>query len=407
MMDGTIYIFVAYKFDSKYYKKEDLERAIKEAVKNIQTTLRKKFKGLTLQLIEQRQILPGEYVGEFVKNSLDKAMITIFDLSDREPNVTFELGYSLGMAKYRFALQDGYDILIQCDKVDPRDTISDLLGKFIVLYEYDSNSRQKDEYKKIQRKIETELKRKVCNLLEDGRFLKRLVWRMYQEKVYVICPYIPPADQERYGIRSSLAEYGDFNTVHEVCTFLKGTLNCDVKYFHSKAAKSIHDLFNNNLVIVGGPMWNDFTTEVIEDYNLPYQYIWDLQEDFEDYILDKINNKKYYTSKRKKNGEDIITADYGIFGVLPNKYAKGKVIVLISGITSAGGLGAARAFTEGEASHQNCRSVVKTVGLKNYFITLVESDIRWDEFTYPKRVKKSMIFLYDQKENSWRQPHEK
>jgi len=333
MMDGTIYIFAAYKFDSKYYKKEDLERAIKEAVKNIQTTLRKKFKGLTLQLIEQRQILPGEYVGEFVKNSLDKAMITIFDLSDREPNVTFELGYSLGMAKYRFALQDGYDILIQCDKVDPRDTISDLLGKFIVLYEYDSNSRQKDEYKKIQRKIETELKRKVCNLLEDGRFLKRLVWRMYQEKVYVICPYIPPADQD----------------------------------------------------------------------------IWDPQEDFEDYILDKINNKKYYTSKRKKNGEDIITADYGIFGVLPNKYAKGKVIVLISGITSAGGLGAARAFTEGEASHQNCRSVVKTVGLKNYFITLVESDIRWDEFTYPKRVKKSMIFLYlyDQKENLWRRPHEK
>lgn len=402
--DGVIYIFAAYKFNSDYYKKEDLERAIKVAIQKVQRTLRSKFKDLTLQLIEQKQIQPGEYVGEFVKNSLDRAMITIFDLSDREPNVTFELGYSLGMAKYRFGIEDGYDILIQHNKVRPQDTISDLVGRFIVLYEYNKSSGQKDEYKKIQRKSENELKRKINNLLEDDKVLKRLIWRMYQEKVYVICPYIPPSDQERYGIRSSLAEYGDFNTVYDVCTFLKGVLNCDVKYFHSQAAKSIEDLLTNNLVIVGGPMWNDYAANVMEDYNLPYRYIWSPEEDFKDFILNKVTDKEYHTTIRKKeDGEDVVVGDYGIFGVLPNKYAEGKVIILISGITSAGGLGAARAFTEGEVSHQNCKLLVKTVGLKNYFVTLVESDIRWGEFTYPKRIKKSVIFSYVREENSWRQ----
>jgi len=402
MKDGTIYIFAAYKFNSKYYKKEHLEMAIKEAIKNAQTTLRKKFKDLTLQFIEQKQIQPGEYVGEFIRNSLDKAMITIFDLSDREPNVTFELGYSLGMAKYRFARQDGYDILIQCNKVNPRDTISDLLGRFIVLYEY-SNSHQKDEYKKIQRKIEGELKRKIGNLLEDDRILKRLIWRMYQEDVYVICPYIPPEDQERYGIRSTLAEYGDFNTVYEVCTFLKGVLNCNVKYIHSEEAKSIRDLLNNNIVIVGGPMWNKYTGEIMDDdeYDLPYKYNWSPEEDIEDYIQNKITNEEYYTSKKRKNSKEVITKDYGIFAVLPNKYAEDKVIILINGITSAGGLGVARAFTDDEVSHQNCKLLVKNVGLKNYFITLVESDIRWGEFAYPKKIKKSWIFSYDQEKNLW------
>ena len=405
MKDGVIYVFAAYKFDSNYYKKEDLEKAIKAAVKNAQTILRKKFKDLTLHLIEQKQIQPGEYVGEFVRNSLDKAMITIFDLSDREPNVTFELGYSLGMAKYRFARQDGYDILIQSDKVTPRDTISDLLGRFIVLYDYDPKSQNKDEYKKIQKKIENELIKKVEKFLEDDRVLKRLIWRMYQEDVYVICPYIPPEAQNRYGVRSTLAEYGDFNTVYEVCTFLKGVLNCNVKYYHSKAAKSIPDLLNNNLVIIGGPMWNEYTREIMEDkeYNLPYQYVWSPEESIEDYVLNNITNEKYKTSKKRKNGEEIIIGDYGLFAVLPNKYAEGKVIVLISGVTGTGGLGAARAFTEGDVSHQNCKLLIKNIGLKNYFISLVGSDISWGEFAYPKKVKKCKIFQYDHRKNSWSQ----
>ena len=95
MEERTINIFAAYDFNSKHYKKEDLEKAIREAVKNVQKYVRNKFKDLTLQLIEQKDIESFEYVGEFVRNSLENAVITVFELSDRNPNVTFELGYSL------------------------------------------------------------------------------------------------------------------------------------------------------------------------------------------------------------------------------------------------------------------------------------------------------------------------
>jgi len=402
MKKRVIDIFAAYKFDSNYYGKGDLEKAVREAVRNAQAGLKQKFKGLTLRLIEQKEISSGEYVGEFVKGNLGKAIITIFELSDREPNVTFELGYSLGRAKSRFTMEDGYDIIIQSGNVSHRDVISDLLGKFIVSYEYNPHIRQKGEYKKIRRKIEFELKRKISNLLGDNRFLKRLIWQMYEEKVYVICPYIPSADQTKYGVRSSLSEYGDFNTVYDICTFLKGTLLCDAEYFHSQQAKSIRDLFENHVILVGGPMWNEYVTKVSKDYSLPYQYEWSPKEDIEDYILNNITLEEYHASKIRKNGGEIITKDYGIFAVLPNKFNEDKAVILIDGISSLGGLGAARAFTEGAVSYENCKLLAKTVGFENGFVTLVESDIRWSEFPYPKKIEKSKIFAYRQEKDSWK-----
>lgn len=402
MKRSIIYIFAAYKFDSNYYEKEDLEKAVREAVRNAEASLKRKFKNLTLQLIEQKEIFSGDYVGEFVKESLDKAVITIFELSDREPNVTFELGYSLGIAKSRFNRREGYEVLIQSDNVSHRDVISDLLGKFIVSYEYKPTLRRKGEYKKIRRKIESELKRKINSILEDNRFLKSLIWQMCEEKVYVICPYIPPADQTKYGVRSSLSEYGDFNTVYDVCTFLKGILHCDVEYYHGQQAKSIRDLFENHVIAVGGPMWNEYTREFMDDYNLPYRYEWSPEEDVEDYILNKITGKEYPTTKTRKNGSEIIIKDSGIFAVLPNRYNEYKTVILISGISSLGGLGTARAFTEGVISYENCKLLIKTMGLGNYFVTLVESDIRWGEFPYPKRIEKSKIFAYSPEKDSWK-----
>jgi len=395
MKEIVMYIFAAYKFNSAYYEKVDLERAIREAVTNAEAELKREFKDLRLQLIEQKEISSGEYVGEFVKGNLDKATITIFELSDREPNVTFELGYSTGIAGSRFTKREGHDILIQSDNVSHRDTISDLLGKFIVSYKYDTIKRQKGEYSKIRKKIESELKRKIINLLEDERFLKRLIWRMYGEKVYVICPYIPPKDQMKYGIRSALSEYGDFNAVYEVCTFLNGILHCDVEYFHSKEESAIKKVLSkNHVVIVGGPMWNDCIEKFMKDYDLPYQHDWSREEDVEDYIYCRIDNREFRSKISRKGDKEFITKDYGIFAVLPNRYNDDKTLIIISGINTVGGLGAVRAFTEGETSHDNCKMVVKTVGLSDYFTTIIESDIPWGEFPYPRKIKEGEVIPY-------------
>ncbi|MBU0577906.1 hypothetical protein KKF73_05065 [Patescibacteria group bacterium] len=188
--------------------------------------------------------------------------------------------------------------------------------------------------------------------------------------------------------------------MHEICIFLRGILQCEVEYFHSMKAKEVKDLLDNHLVVVGGPMWNDYTNKLMKDYKLPFQY--KCQEGEEDYILNEINNKEYRVSKTRKNGREMITGDYGIFAVLPNKENEDKTVILISGIRSFGGLGATRSFTEGTIPYENCKLIVKTVGLKNYFATLIEIDVPWGEFPYPKKIKQSDTFAYSPEEKLWK-----
>ena len=406
MKGKTINIFAGYDFKSRYFKKEDFEKAIKDAIKNLQKKLGDKF---TLQLIEQQNIESFEFVGEFIRKSLENAAISIFELSDRNPNVTFELGYSLGISKYTFEQDNGYNVIIQNEKISPRDTISDLLGRFIITYDFESdysNQKSKNKYKNLVKTIEQELKRKFDSLLNDDRFLKRMTWKLYEEDVSVICPYIPPKDQKRFWENAALAEYGDFNSVYETNIFLKSVLGCNVKYFHCKEAQNQaqKDLLYGNLVLIGGPMWNNYIHQFVEEYHIPLKYVWSEDERVEDYIKDTINGKEYHTQGKRNNGKNkkIIVNDFGIFAVLPNPFDEDKVIILINGITSLGGLGVVRAFTESRVSSHNCKLIVENIGLNDYFVVLVESDIRWNEFPHPKKISKSHIFAYSRETNRWR-----
>ncbi len=390
MTESAIYVFAVYKFDAPYYRKNDLEKAIKNAVRNTEKAFQKKFKDLRLEYIEQQGIHSGERVDDFVIDSLNKSTLNIFELSTKSQNVSFELGYSMGISRGRFSNKVGYNILIRNSKVSYKHIFSDLMGKFVVNYKYDVTKDNRDIYRDIQRTIEHELKVKINNLLGDGNFLKGLIWKMRGEKVRIVCPYIPPRDQKKYGICSTLSEYGDFNAVYETSMFLSGILNCEVEYFHCKEARSVKCLFDDHLVIIGGTAWNDYAKELMEEHNLPLRY--ELVEDGDDCIVNTITNEKIYPVRQKEPGKEAIVKDCGIFAVLPSRYSAGKTVILISGITTLGGLGAARAFAGEKVSNKNCRGILEKIGFKNYFVALIESDVRWGEFPYPRKIRESNIF---------------
>src|SRR3990172_3688245 len=346
MREKEISIFAAYKFKSKYYKLEVLEAAIKNAIANTEKKLQKKFKGIKLKFLEQNEISSGDNVKDFVIKNVEKATLNIFELSDREPNVTFELGYSMGISKKKYE-EKCYDVLLQCKKRSHRDVISDLLGQFITMYP--GNRNQSKLQHAIQSAIENELLSKINKILQNDRFTKNLLWRVQGEKVYIVCPHIPIKDQKK--------------------------------------------LFENNLIFVGGPMWNKFAESLMASYALPYKYVWSTDEKKEDYIFDTLANKKYY--KKIFQSNKTICKDYGIYAMLPNPCNSEKVVILISGITSFGGNGAARAFIDGNISNENCKFIIKKIGFNDFFACIVEVEILSGEFPYPNKINTSDVAQFN------------
>lgn len=396
MIEKEISIFAAYKFKSKYYKLEVLEAAIKNAIANTEKKLQKKFKGIKLKFLEQNEISSGENVKDFVIKNVEKATLNIFELSDREPNVTFELGYSMGISKQKYD-EKCYDVLLQCKKRSHRDVISDLLGQFITMYP--GNRNQSKLQHAIQSAIENELLNKINKILQNDRFIKNLLWRVQGEKVYIVCPHIPIKDQKKYGVISAFSRYGDFNTVYELGMFLKSSLNCEVEHIDTEQANSTKKLFENNLIFVGGPMWNKFAESLMASYALPYKYVWSPDEKKEDYIFDTLANKKYY--KKIFQSNKTICKDYGIYAMLPNPCNSEKVVILISGITSFGGNGAARAFIDGNMSSENCKFIIKKIGFNDFFACIVEVEILSGEFPYPKKISAADVAQFNPSARSW------
>lgn len=395
-MSKTISIFAAYKFISKYYKKDKLEDTIGKAIKNTEKILQKKFNGLKLEFIKQNEVTTGDYIGEFVKNCLTKAMINIFEISDKSPNVEFEVGFSLAVSRFKFTKTGGYDIYIQSNQLNARDAISDMLGQFITIYV--NHSDEKKKYTSLRKQLESELHNKIINLLDDEKFLKSLVWKMQGESVNVVYPSIPLEDQKKFNLFPSLGGEGDFNTVYETSMFLSGTLNCKVSYFPFNTLTTKHDLYDNHIVVIGGPSYNGLAERLMAEYDLPFQYKWDRNQNNEDYLEDKISRKTYH-SKKDKSKKEVIR-DYGIFAVLPSNHKDGKTIILISGITTLGVLGASRVFA-GSQSYENSKLIINNLGLESYFVVLVESEIHHNEVSYPLKIEKSRIISYNLNSGSW------
>jgi hypothetical protein len=386
----AIYVFAGYQFKSDYYTKDSLEGAIKEAIKAVENQLQQKYKSIKLRYIGQ-EIEAFTHVDEEIITKIKNSDICIFELSYENPNVYFELGYSLGITLSKY-MREGISIIaIQNKEVEHTEIVSNLLGRFLLKY---------GEPTDLSTKLIPAISNKTTDLFQDKKFLNRLLWGMYNEKVNIICPHIPKEHQSIWDTR--LGERGDFNTVYELSVFLSGILECEVKYYTAKEAESIEDeLFSDHVVIVGGPMWNGYTDRFIEEYSLPFKYEWYREEDRKDFLRDEINRRKYGLKEKGEGNKKYIIKDYGMFAKLPSKYNEEKVITLVNGIETFGTLGATRAFTYEPVFVKNCESVLMKTGVPSYFAAMIETEVSYNLFCYPKEILESNIILYDLNTKMW------
>jgi hypothetical protein len=338
-----------------------------------------------------QEIESFSWVNKEILSKVKNSDICIFELSYKNPNVYFELGYSLGITLSRYMEEGLSIIIIQNEKINHTKVASDIFGRYLLKYKDSTDLKEK--------LIQT-ISNKVNMLFTDKRFLNRLLWGMYGEKVNIICPYIPGGAFGGWGTR--LGESGDFNTVYELSTFLSGILECDVKYYTSKKAATIEDeLFYDHLVIVGGPMWNSYTDHFINEYHIPFEYEWFQDEDKKDFLCDKLKHRKYGLKESREGTKRYVTEDYGIFTKLPSKYNIDKSIILISGIETFGTHGAARAFTYEPVFEKNCKLILEEACFPPYFAAMIETAVNFNLYSYPKALNKDNIVVYDPDKRMW------
>lgn len=386
----AISVFAGFQFDSDYYTKEGLETAVDEAIKNVEKQLRKEYKYIKLEYTGQK-IESFNRLDEDITGKIKNSDICIFEISYKNPNVYFELGYALGVSLSRYVQEALSIIIIQNEKVSHTEIASDLFGRYLLKYH---------ERTDLVGKLADSLSNKTNLLFKDRRFLNRLLWGMYNEKVNIICPHIPKKAYGGWGTR--LGERGDFDTVYELATFLGGILECDVKYYTAKEVSPIEDkLFYDHVVIVGGPRWNNYTSHFIDAYHIPFKYEWYAEEDKKDFLCNEISHRKYELKENWDGVKKYITKDYGGFAKLPSKYNDEKFIILINGIETFGTHGAGRAFTYEPVFEKNCKLVLENAGLPPYFAVIIESDVNFNLYSYPKHIRKENILVYDPNREMW------
>jgi nucleoside 2-deoxyribosyltransferase len=92
----AVAITLCYQFESEYYKKSQLKSCISRATEEAEELIEDNI-NMVFEDIENANL--GNMIHENITNSIRKSHIVIFELSDVNPNVLYELGIASGLQK--------------------------------------------------------------------------------------------------------------------------------------------------------------------------------------------------------------------------------------------------------------------------------------------------------------------
>lgn len=202
--------------------------------------------------------------------------------------------------------------------------------------------------------------------ISQARIVEELVYELWfprnTESITVVCPAIhepgefadPSSADYTY-----LDNLGDTDALLEIMVFLsrfypKAKIDkCSSADLHQRESK-------NNLVVIGGPgspgdISNKVAKDMMKSVGSRIEYTDDcetmrviLDESTLEFVADLDS-----TESEPNSSKFIIRKDYGYFARFPNPLAEERVVVLISGIHTAGVRGASRAFSDSLESIRN------------------------------------------------------
>lgn len=329
---------------------------------NLNRQLQNHNKGIELE-IEYGVFPPGSRLWDQIMEKIEAAHVTIFDISENNPNVLIEAGIALGTGKHV--------IFLKCEQSEasyPTD-----IHNFVFLPYHSSGTLSEEPFlESVIGSIEYFLKEN-----HDAYFYHRLLWSLTPTSKTVIIPGILP---ERYtGNRFEdyidLRKYGDLDavfTVLETVHRLYPRMEISIQ-----PASTVSDLPRNweqlNIIFIGGPDFNRVVSEFDDLSPIEYKY----GSGDEEVWLRHKNTGKEYKPQFFESGGQKRAKDYGFFlSRKPEKYDPAK-IAFIGGARTWGVYGAAllvscSGFDKRARSYANARELVENFGSNPSLLIPVE-----------------------------------
>lgn len=318
----TLKVFIGYQIKSDHHNSEHF-KMLGDAL-NSELTNRK----FDIQLdVEVGELPPGAKLWEDISARIRESHITMFDISENNPNVLFEVGIAIEAKKHV--------ILLKSEKSSLK-------------LPTDLNSFIYQPYPSGEFLSATPIVNALINSIEhylkkshDTYFYHRMLWSLDPNSSTLIVPgalsedYIGTNKFEDY-IR--LREYSDLDAVFSVMETLHRLYpNMDISINHVKNKKNLlTEPSEGNIILVGGPDFNPLAKHF--DSLCPIKYCSD---GVDVWLKNKNSNKEYRPVFSGEEGCRKAT-DYGFFlktSVVNNKRTK---LIFIGGARTWGVYGAAK-----------------------------------------------------------------
>lgn len=313
-----------------------------------------------------------------------EAAAFVFELSEANSNVYFELGLAFGFGNRHPALlySKATKIPIASDVRDlfrlpyPKGDIDQVVGRLaqhiekVLQARIDSDNRDDDQWSDVRR-----------------------VWKGESafNQVTIVCPELPKSYRPKYSRKASLefvdlARYGDPDALVEVLSFLPKLLpNAQVKQL---TCADLHPKDRSgNLIVIGGPDFNTVSHDLIEAVQLPFT----CEETTNGTVfLDRPKGTRACSESKNR----MVTKDCGLFARFPNPWNEGRTVIMVCGLGTFGVLGAVKSFGMNAVGRANARTIKRITKSANpQFTALVPTAVISAQPT-PSRVTADSLYTY-------------
>lgn len=340
--------FMGYELRSAYHSGADFQKLGRAINKYFSS----KSSGIHLDF-EYGKFPPGTQLWEQVRQSINKAHVTVFDISENNPNVLLEAGIAIGTDKHVIFLKSA----------DSKSLLPTDLNSFLYV-EYKSKEKvsQKSVVGKVSKSIEYYLKHG-----HGPHLYYRLLWSLNPSRKTLIIPGKLPEKyaDNRFEDYIRLREYGDLDaiyTVSETIHRLYPQTNVEIL-----PAKRLNDLPKDwgdcNLIFIGGPDFNPVVRHFEDLCSLKYEYG---PGDDDIWLRHKKTGKIYKPRFYSRHGEPH-ARDYGFFLKIGPGRKHPTARIFMGGIRTWGVFGAAMLVgctsdDQDTTSHDNVKKLVTKFG---------------------------------------------
>jgi len=346
---AEIHVFYGHQFFSAKEDSGKVRKSVRDGVNNCESSWNQRNPKYLLKVkYKKLDVDSGAGLFEQIIEAINLSDICIFNLTEKNHNVLFELGHAHGRGK---------ELIWICNENEPlRDLPSDFQGRFVTRYE------DADELTDL---LENELYKRIANLTRQDSEVVAFsrIWSFYEaSSVDLILGRIPHSELSKYS-RTSDANYLRYQSVADIDTliFLNGLL---FKHFpHLKIQDYTADMFRKEIdcpvFLIGGPDWNTVASRYYQadGYDpkialIPVYFHEDKKKKIDTIVLRQ--DGKLIQLGREAIGKDV--SDIGIFAKFKDPHRR-KPIFVISGLTTSGVLGAAKCFADTEDGLKNCKFI--------------------------------------------------